>query len=688
VDNISGYPQAYYNLVYFCSYKSFVMFRFLLSGTIKLLSVVIILCLHLTEVESLAFGDLTVFGPCVIHIKQFSDKITSIDLTSRIISSTSVNGGYNFFSIFNGTHLYPQIQPVAGIREKCTVNVIIDFNAIHYQRLVLFMDANRYTFNSKPLSVYVLVVRTSYIAIYPSTVTFPTSIFVLKAPHNLMDTTAMESNKLFLFFCMFCAKHIQSISSSTDIRILNDTHYQSKWLFPQQYIQALMTIYTSTTRDISNGETLIWQRWLASYIDRQDPVLRGCRRSHAFFDLLARRVQGNLAVYLETDLFALRDGYTGHIAEAVYSNDTFMHPSFGSNAYFHLFASGTIFYCNCDRLSERSSINKWVNCLPTNLWGFLIGLVMLMLCLNIGQDIFRTGTLCVKDVCILFVDLIAIILRQGDNRSTIIIVFCLTVFVISNVYENGLTSEIIVPEEKSIFDLKQLISSGYRILYPGGKQSDNRFASQLEDVSEIMNQSKTHIASENLQAYSDKHEESLDFVYNEKVAMYAVRPPRAQQQVHKSVRSVAPSFCMCTNVRDLHQNRPMLLAFNHRLRWRFSYYMDLLIQSGINQLFDNQLELITYDYGLNMDDEYSSISDQDTFISLKNLYPLLYIIGSLIGFSSFVLCSEFIIDYHMKISKCCRKLYRISGGFLLMTCATFNLCTLQIHRVVTSFKFP
>jgi hypothetical protein len=667
------------------------MFRFLLSGTMKLLSVVIILCLHLTEVDSLAFGDLTVFGPCVIHIKQFSDKITSIDLTSRIISATSVNGGYNFFSIFNGTHPYPQIQPVASISEKCTVNVIIDFNAIQYLRLFLFMDANRYTFNSKPLSVYVLVVRASYIAIFPLTVTLPASIFVLKAPYNLMDTTAMESNKLFLYYCMLCAKPIQSISSSTDIRILNDTHYQSKWVFPQQYIHALTTRYTSTTRDISNCETLIWQRWLASYIDRQDPVFRACRRSYAFFDLLARREQGNLTVYLETDLTAFQDGYTGYISEGIWNKDTFMHPSVGSNAYFLLFASGTIFYCNCDRLSERSSINKWVNCLPTNLWRFLIGLVMLMLCLNIGQDIFRTGRLCVKDVCILFVDLIAIILRQGDNRSTIIIVFCLTVFVISNVYENGLTSEIIVPEEKSIFDLKQLISSGYTILYPGGKQSDNRLANTLQDVYEIINQSKTHIASENLQAYSDRHdesEESLDFVYNEKVGMYGLRTPRLQQQAHKILRSVAPSFCMCTNVRDLHQNRQMLLAFNHRLRCRFSYYMDLLIQSGINQLFDNELEFISYDYGLNMDDEYSSISEQDTFISLKNLYPLLYIIGSLICFSSFVLCAEFIVNYHMKISKCCSKLYRISGEFFLMSCATFNLGTLQIHRVVTSFKFP
>jgi hypothetical protein len=178
--------------------------------------------------------------------------------------------------------------------------------------------------------------------------------------------------------------------------------------------------------------------------------------------------------------------------------------------------------------------------------------------------------------------------------------------------------------------------------------------SELEDIYEILNQSKMGINSENLQVVTnvtDESPENISFLFKEKLALYNVKPPRARNHAYRKMRFLAPSPCMCTDVRDLYRERAMFLAFNHRYRFQFSYYMGLLTQAGLNHLFENQLELLTFDYGLGSSDAYSTSAEEDSFISLKNLYPLFTSFVILLCLSSLGLLLEIISSLVLRHNK-------------------------------------
>jgi uncharacterized membrane protein YqaE (UPF0057 family) len=409
-------------------------------------------------VEPATFGELNVYNSCFIHIRKFSNNIASADLTSLLVKGQFSSRKFALFSIFNGTHRKPQIQPVGSINEKCTLNVIVDFQPNDYKRLLYFMNVNKYTFISKPHSFYVLVVKANSVKIHPSTVIFPTSIFILKVSDIFNNRLVPIYKSVFLFFCSACEKHIHSIQLGADTQTLNDLHYQTKWSFPQQHVQAVIE---DVVGDINGCEKVIWQRWLASYIQRKYHSPAGCSKSFAFYDLLTQTVQKNLTLSFEVDLNPLEDGYTVFVTESMWNKHAFLNPSFSSSGYFHLFALAKILYCDCDGLSESSFVRKWVNCLPTNLWYTLIALTLLTFTFNILESGIETGTFGCKAICTLLLELVGIVLRQGSAaRSISILILCLTAFIISSVYENGLTSELIVPLKKSKLELNQLINSG------------------------------------------------------------------------------------------------------------------------------------------------------------------------------------------------------------------------------------
>jgi hypothetical protein len=154
--------------------------KLLFSLRMNVQLLVLTLYLPFFGVEPATFGELNVYNSCFIHITKFSNNIASADLTSLLLKGQFSNRKFALFSIFNGTHRKPQIQPVGSIHEKCTLIVIVDFQPNDYKRLLYFMNVNKYTFISKPHSFYVLVVKANSIKIQPSTVIFPTTIFILQ----------------------------------------------------------------------------------------------------------------------------------------------------------------------------------------------------------------------------------------------------------------------------------------------------------------------------------------------------------------------------------------------------------------------------------------------------------------------------------------------------------------------------
>jgi hypothetical protein len=344
-----------------------------------------------------------------------------------------------------------------------------------------FMFGSRYTFNTNPSFYIVLLGPSGNLPfVYRASTMFPASIFVWKVPivNPIMDSADLQHSlkePRFWYVCVRCNNFYEPVVENRNIRYISEVSYERNWSNSKLVLQAIVT---TTNGDKTGCEKYIWEMWLAQAGDRVKDDYKYCSKSLAFMDILARSVHPNITVFLQPREDYLQDGFFGYFINGIWSPQTAIGLGdwHASNVYFTVTASSSVTYCDCEQSSDSISFRGWLNCFDGNIWMCIFIVTALAHSYVCSQHYFLTRKF-TFNCCIDFAfDIAEILIRQGSCKCCLIAIFSLGIFIVSTVFENSLTSSLIVPNMETECTLSDLIKLGYRILYVGGSMA---FGSQL-----------------------------------------------------------------------------------------------------------------------------------------------------------------------------------------------------------------
>jgi hypothetical protein len=594
------------------------------------------------QVEAfIPFADLNDFGSCVVHLKRFRDNLDFVDLTSMIIlAQLRSSERFPLFSIFNASDSLSGIQPVGSVREECSLNIMIGIIPISRQ-LFNFMLSSRYTFNSNPHSIYIVLLDPSGDITYVDRLStiFPVSIFFWYVPvtNPIMDSAEDElslEEPRFWYVCVRCGNFYQPIEDNRNIRFLSELSYESNWSNSKLVLQA---IFEGPTVDINGCEKYLWEMWLAPIGDRVKDDYKYCSKSLAFTDILARSVHPNMTVFRRAKEDFSQEGFYGYFINGIWGTKGPMQHWRASNIYFNVPASSSVTYCDCQQHSESISFRGWLTCFDGNVWISIFVVSALVHSYVCIQHYFHTRKLTFNR-CVNFVfDIVEIVIRQGNCKSCLIAFFSLGIFIVYIVFENSLTSSLIKPDVEKELIISDLIKLGYRILYVG---SSVVFGSQLMHVERLFNMSNVHLKEDNVERLTDKLWNDPESFSTRKLALFAFVTPGAVTTLHKQIQSlVARKSCLCRTILCPDLTLPSASTYLHGMKFRIFHLKELLMQSGIDQLFDLDLANPSPDL-INNVMEFEASGPEKQFLSLQNLVPFLVCICILAGISGLVFLIE------------------------------------------------
>jgi hypothetical protein len=556
------------------------------------------------QTEPFPIADLSMFGSCVIHLKRFRDNLVFIDLTTIVVLAQINNGQFPLFSIFNGSNPLPQIQPVDSLQEECSLQVLIGIHPRPSWELYDFMFSSRYTFNSNPHSIYIVLLDPSgnFPYVDRSSTMFPASIFVWKVPitnpiiHNAEDELRLKEHR-FWYVCVRCSNFWQLVGDNKNIRYISEVSYESNWYNSKLVLQAIVT---TTTGDKTGCEKYIWKLWLAPIGDHVRDDYKYCSKSLAFTDILARSVHSNLTVFLQPREDLSQDGFSGFFVNGIWS------PQRGIDHW----------------RASNISFRGWLNCFEGTIWMCIIVVTALAHSYICIQHYFRTWKYNIHTYINFAFDIVEILIRQGSCKCCLIAIFSLGGFIVSTVFENSLTSSLIVPNMEKEFSLSDLIELGYRIIYVGGSMV---FGSQLMYVEKLFNISNVYLQEDNVVTMTVEIQMDPETFSSRKLALFAFVTPGAVkmlgQQIHSTLHSNHSNSCLCRTIAFPDLKLPLASTYLHGMKFRIFHIKELLMQSGIDQLFDQDMGNASPDL---LDDiiELETSGNENQFLSLQNLVPL------------------------------------------------------------------
>jgi hypothetical protein len=608
---------------------------------------------QISEVLSFRTADLSMFGSCVVHVKRFRDTVVFKDLTSIIIFA-QVTRRYILFTVTNASSVSPQIQPLGSVREDCSLNVVMGIFPTDSLPLYYFMFGSGYTFNSNPFSIYIIVVGPSAapVLVQPSSVILPASILVLKIPTNPFDAVALNLEPRFLYICIRCSVSVQVVLDNTNIRSISDLSYESNWVNSKLVLQGIVL---GVMGDIRWCEKYLWEMWLSRVGHSSRNVYKYCGKSFAFTDILARSVHHNLSVFLTTGPDLSQVGFSGCFFYGLWVTGTPIEPWRSSGVYFHVPASSTITYCDCERGLETISFWSWLNCFDGDIWTCIFIVTALIHSYVILQHYFISRK-CNLHLYISFgVDVIGIVIRQGSCKFCIIALFSIGIFIVSTLFENSLTSGLIVSTAERELQLSELIESGYRILYTGNSIA---FGSQLVYVKKLFNLSNVYLREENLQLLTTEAWDDPQSFSTRKLAYFAFVTPAGAESARQTIQSKVSysSDCSCRIIGNKALSFPIYSSYLHQLKFRIFHVRELLLQAGIDNLFDQDLGHTSADLNKAGIGKLETRTNENSFLSLHNLVPLFTSASVLAGISAFVFLIEAMKDllFHNVGTRCCR----------------------------------
>jgi hypothetical protein len=521
-------------------------------------------------------------------------------------------------------------MPEGSIREGCSLNIIIGFFPRDSYLLYGFMYANPYTYLSRPNSIYVLVLDYLPTVDFPeATITLPTSIFILKfPPFYIANTTALHSNPSYFYLCLSCRVRLQPVISNKNIRFHTEYSHQKQW---KQSKLIMQVIVYGRTGQISWCEILIW---------------RQCNKPAAFWDLVLRSTHPNFTTYLQSTVKVSQVGFSGSFSQKLYmrkTDPTAWHPS--NSNYAGTVLSGII-YCDCRRRSESVSFEIWNVGFGKIEWALIIALsATVSACTFIESYCFSIGTV-TKAYIAEFINVMGVTLRQGSYKGFLLALFSLGMFFISLLFENILTSCLVAPKENPPLDLAELINAGYRILITPGFSSNLPYLlEEFDKLNVTFNLNLVAIRSAN-------GKNNYRAVVGDKSSIFYISTMKDKAVIQQAMKSKVPEYCTCHQIRNEFSHYSVYSFIHHKLALRIFYIVQLLTEAGFHNFFDWNLERRKPDFISKSRSTEHSQTSSDSFISLKNLSPLLLIFVFLLLFSILIFSCELSYLAHQTCLAC------------------------------------
>jgi hypothetical protein len=599
----------------------------------------ILIVLSMVSVISYTMADQTIFRDCFLHLKMFRDSSFAVDTTSIVLLQPAQSSIQPVVSLFGANASTNSIRQVMGKkREECSLQIIIGLHPSDSTVLYNFMYKNPYTFSSGPNSIYLIIfdpLTNSVMINDHHTISLPVSIFISKIPtfKAIEDGSFKAEDLYFEYYCVSCNNQIQPLTSQKEIRFLTDYSYQRKW--KQTHIN-MQGIVHGRRQQITRCEQHIWKKWLAPTGKAILTYWTRCNKPAAFWDLTLRSVHPNFSTYLQTEVRFSQPGFSGSFAQNFYAEISLPSVWEASSSYYAGSLTSGIIYCDCKRKSESVSCETLDVGFGTPEWTIFIGTAAII-----------SGLIGIKDYYWVSIDnkpihdniieavinVLGIILRQGSNKGLCLAIFSLGMYYVTMLFENTLTSNLVVPKKNLPFDLAELMNAGYRILIPG--QSENEFGSHLPFLKEEFKKLNLTFSPSVVEIFNTERVNNPRTFIQDKFSYFFISTESGKDVIHQAILSKVSRHCVRPWLRNTFSRFPVYTFFRHKLTFRIFQSIQLLTEAGLHNFFDWDLERIAPDLNSKLKNRENSQPSPDSFISLKNLIPLLLVSGFLL-LSSFL----------------------------------------------------
>jgi hypothetical protein len=543
------------------------------------------------------------------------------------------------------------VSPTIGLFEGCVLNIIVGIGPYDGIRQDIFMIDNNYTYSSTPFSTYILIPYT-YKAdenVIPPRFTMlylPVRVFYLLVPIFPDDDVNLYTHP-YVLVCAPCGESwAKKMAGSSDLVYVSSLNFSTSWL--RNDVQII-------NEDIEGNITgCDYAPWMG---------LTKCAHNFPLMDVLVRSVEPNLTLSAKQNKDDWDNQFLGHIEDGYFHKD----PQFedAASTWFHDAAIGGIYFGDCNPKSQKEMLTAWGAPFGRSVW-LGLGITFLFLSLTIGIKL-RVGkgyatTCSVKDCIVPFFTVAGLHLRQegtkvGNQGLVLLSSFCIGV--VLSLYENSVTSKLVVPPPKFEHNLSSLVmSAGTKIIYIGLNTSRNG------NLMELQTQTKKYdiqYSEDKFQLNNELYGRDLP-LQNQTSLAYFGFSTAVESDLRLRKLKLRNNKCHCYIIKHTFRKTARYTRFSLFLRKRFISISNVLRQSGITYFFNERYRKREHNLALTKlrrlfeekklhSDFFEREEPGLDVIQLENLYLLLVIFGGM-GLLAVIIFTLTEMDWVMLYNRC------------------------------------
>jgi hypothetical protein len=583
--------------------------------------------------------DLTVFGTCNVYLKMFREDQGTVDLTEKLILVQEKHRkDYTLTCIDNSTRILPMVSPIAGLFESCVLNVVVGIVTNDAGRLYNFMNDNNYTYSSAPFSTYILIpdtfnAKTVVLHTRLALVILPVRVFYLLVPTVKTDDVNLYTRP-YILVCAQCDESSweKKMTVNSDLTYISSLNFSSAWL--SNDVQILNG--SRVSYDITGCDSAPWRDFSVTFGSSQSSV---CNDYFALLDVLVRSVGSNLTLSTKSAVDITENRFTGYV-DIRYLDDP--HFDEAASAWFLDVAIGALHFCDCTPKSQQQILKAWSKPFEQSVWVHLI-ITFLLLTLTIGAKLQierKANHSSTMDYVVPLMTVFGLYLRQESyGRQVLLGVTSLCIGIILSQYENGVTSELVVPPPKYEHNLSSLLSTARaKVICSGEESATNPDLHELKIETQKWN---IKYLNDQLVVNNEFHEKGLPLENGTSLSYFAFYFAVESELLLRTLK-LENNKCHCYIIKHPFRPRVAYITFELFLRNRFASIANILRESGIIYFFkekhrEYEGNRILIKLRQEMDrnrystDYFVREEAEMDLIKLENLYFVFVIFGS-VGF--------------------------------------------------------
>jgi hypothetical protein len=541
--------------------------------------------------------DLTVFGQCNIYYKMFRPDQETVDLTERaILAQQQLRKNYALTCIYNATSIDPMVSPSVSLYESCVLTVIVGIVPYDSDRLGDFMLRNNYTFSSTPFSTYILIpgpFQAKWIAKFPRrhAVMLPVRIFYLLLPTFREDDSGFYTSP-YIFVCAHCEESSwkKEMRASSDLASISSLNFSSFW--SRNDVQIVNEDFL-VTHDVTDCERGPWERIFRT----QRSV---CSSFFSFMVVISRSVHPNFTVSARDSHGPFENRCFGFLQSGYFTNPSF---SDASSSWFQVVNTGGLSFCDCKPKSRKELLRAWATPFERKVW---LGLTVtyLLLGFTVGTKLHVSKRYSkksrVQDFAVGFMAVAGLYLRQeGVNVGcrNLLLLTSLCIGVILSLYENIVTSEIVVPPPTLEHNLTSLVMDvRSKVIYVADNTATNQRLKELELEARKWN---IKYSKDQFQSTDDWYRISMapPLENGTSLSYFGFYSAVESDSWLRKVK-LLNNKCHCYIVKHEFRQKESYITFKIFLMHRFVFMSNILRQSGIISYFTEEYR--TYEHKIRL----------------------------------------------------------------------------------------